>query len=99
VDCLTLWLAGVLERLDAWSEDADGERVEKSAMAEVETLVRAWRQTPRRVVAVTNEVGSGVVPGTVSGGRFRDLLGALNAAIAAECEQVLLCVAGRVVRL
>lgn len=99
VDCLTLWLAGVLDRLDAWSEDADAERVEKGAMAEVETLARAWRQTPRRVVAVTNEVGSGVVPGTVSGGRFRDLLGALNAAVAAESEQVLLCVAGRVVRL
>jgi adenosylcobinamide kinase / adenosylcobinamide-phosphate guanylyltransferase len=99
VDCLTLWLAGLLDRLDAWSEDADDERVEKGAMAEVEALARALRQTPRRVVAVTNEVGSGVVPGTVSGGRFRDLLGVLNAAVAGECEQVLLCVAGRVVRL
>jgi len=99
VDCLTLWLAGVLERLDAWSEDADGERAEKEVLAEVDALARAWRQTPRRVVAVTNEVGSGVVPGTVSGGRFRDLLGGLNATIAAECEQVLLCVTGRVVQL
>jgi adenosylcobinamide kinase / adenosylcobinamide-phosphate guanylyltransferase len=99
VDCLTLWLAGVLERLDAWSEDADGHRVEKAATEEIDALVRAWRQTPRRVVAVTNEVGSGVVPGTVSGGRFRDLLGRLNATVAAECEQVLLCVAGRVVAL
>jgi adenosylcobinamide kinase/adenosylcobinamide-phosphate guanylyltransferase len=50
-------------------------------------------------VAVTNEVGSGVVPGTVSGGRFRDLLGRLNATVAAESEQVQLCVAGRVVTL
>jgi adenosylcobinamide kinase/adenosylcobinamide-phosphate guanylyltransferase len=61
--------------------------------------VRAWRSTSRRVVAVTNEVGSGVVPGTVSGGRFRDLLGRLNATLAAECEEVVLCVAGRVVPL
>ncbi|MDQ4086029.1 MAG: bifunctional adenosylcobinamide kinase/adenosylcobinamide-phosphate guanylyltransferase, partial [Actinomycetota bacterium] len=96
VDCLTLWLAGVLDRLDAWSEDADGAAVGKAVGAQIDALARAWRQTPRRVVAVTNEVGSGVVPGTVSGGRFRDLLGRLNATVAAECEQVLLCVAGRV---
>jgi len=99
VDCLTLWLAGLLDRLGAWSDDADGDRLEKAVTAEIDALVRAWRQTPRRVVAVTNEVGSGVVPGTESGGRFRDLLGRLNATVAAECEQVLLCVAGRVVTL
>jgi adenosylcobinamide kinase/adenosylcobinamide-phosphate guanylyltransferase len=99
VDCLTLWLAGVLDRLGAWSDDADAPAVEKAVTAEVEALAHAWRTTGRRVVAVTNEVGSGVVPGTVSGGRFRDLLGRLNATIAAESEQVLLCVAGRVVAL
>jgi adenosylcobinamide kinase / adenosylcobinamide-phosphate guanylyltransferase len=99
VDCLTLWLAGVLDRLGAWSEDADGARVEKAANAEIDALVRGWREARRRVVAVTNEVGSGVVPGTTSGGRFRDLLGRLNASVAAESERVLLCVAGRVVTL
>jgi adenosylcobinamide kinase / adenosylcobinamide-phosphate guanylyltransferase len=48
---------------------------------------------------VSNEVGSGVIPGTVSGVRFRDELGVLNARIAAECEQVWLCVAGIAQRL
>jgi adenosylcobinamide kinase/adenosylcobinamide-phosphate guanylyltransferase len=47
------------------------------------------------VVAVSNEVGSGVVPATASGRRFRDLLGRLNAAVAAESESVVLVVAGR----
>ena len=55
----------------------------------------AVRQTARTVVAVTNEVGSGVVPATASGRRFRDELGRLNAAFAAECEHVLLVVAGQ----
>jgi adenosylcobinamide kinase / adenosylcobinamide-phosphate guanylyltransferase len=99
VDCLTVWLAGVLDRLGAWAEDADSARVEKAANAEIDALVRAWRDARRQVVAVTNEVGSGVVPGTTSGGRFRDLLGRLNAGVAAESERVLLCVAGRVVTL
>lgn len=44
---------------------------------------------------MTNETGSGVVPATASGRRFRDELGRLNAAFAAECEQVLLVVAGQ----
>jgi adenosylcobinamide kinase/adenosylcobinamide-phosphate guanylyltransferase len=47
------------------------------------------------VVAVSNEVGSGIVPATASGRRYRDELGRLNAAFAAECEQVVLVVAGQ----
>jgi adenosylcobinamide kinase / adenosylcobinamide-phosphate guanylyltransferase len=64
--------------------------------AEIDALVAAWRHTTRRVVAVTNEVGQGVVPDTASGRRFRDVMGRLNAALAAETEDVRWCVAGRV---
>jgi adenosylcobinamide kinase / adenosylcobinamide-phosphate guanylyltransferase len=51
------------------------------------------------VIAVSNEVGAGVVPATESGRRFRDELGRLNARIAAESDEVSLLVAGRVLRL
>jgi adenosylcobinamide kinase/adenosylcobinamide-phosphate guanylyltransferase len=51
------------------------------------------------VVAVSNEVGSGIVPATASGRRYRDELGRLNAAFAAECEHVLLVVAGQALAL
>jgi adenosylcobinamide kinase/adenosylcobinamide-phosphate guanylyltransferase len=51
------------------------------------------------VVAVTNEVGQGVVPETASGRRFRDQMGRLNAALAAATEDVRWVVAGRVTRL
>jgi adenosylcobinamide kinase/adenosylcobinamide-phosphate guanylyltransferase len=50
-------------------------------------------------VAVSNEVGSGVVPATWSGRLFRDELGRLNAAVARESERVDLVVAGTVQRL
>ena len=53
----------------------------------------------RPVVAVTNEVGSGIVPEAESVRRFRDLMGMLNTRIAAGSGDVLWCVAGRVVRL
>jgi adenosyl cobinamide kinase/adenosyl cobinamide phosphate guanylyltransferase len=40
-----------------------------------------------------------VVPDTAAGRRFRDVMGRLNAAVAAVTEDVLWCTAGRVTRL
>lgn len=99
VDCLTLWLSRALDLLGAWDDAVDFERVEAELLDEFERIAQAWRTTSRTVVAVTNEVGSGVVPETSAGVRFRDLLGRLNAIVAAESEQVLWCTAGRVVQL
>jgi adenosylcobinamide kinase/adenosylcobinamide-phosphate guanylyltransferase len=91
VDCLSTWLAGVMEECGLWADAPDAD---KQLAERVDGLLDAWRATRRHVVAVSNEVGSGVIPGTVSGVRFRDELGVLNARIAAESEQVWLCVAG-----
>lgn len=91
VDCLSTWLAGVMAESGLW-DGATG--AGKKVAERVDGLVDAWRSTRRHVVAVSNEVGSGVVPATASGGRFRDELGVLNTRIAAECEQVWLCIAG-----
>ena len=99
VDCLTLWLTRVMDRHDAWDDDRWASTAEKAVAAEIDELLAAWRRTTRRVVAVTNEVGQGVVPETVSGRRFRDLMGRLNAQFAAETEDVRWCVAGRVTSL
>ncbi|AOW86585.1 MULTISPECIES: bifunctional adenosylcobinamide kinase/adenosylcobinamide-phosphate guanylyltransferase [Streptomyces] len=95
VDCLSLWLTDAMDAVGAWddAEWADGgERALRDRMRELTEAVRATRRT---LVAVSNEVGSGIVPATASGRRYRDELGRLNAAFAAECEQVLLVVAGR----
>ena len=56
IDCMTLWLTQVMDDSDAWSGDMSG--VDK----QVEQLLDAWRMTAARVVAVSNEVGQGVVP-------------------------------------
>ena len=39
---------------------------DKEVASRVDALLDAWRSTQRQVVAVSNEVGSGVVPATVS---------------------------------
>ncbi|MFF3061501.1 bifunctional adenosylcobinamide kinase/adenosylcobinamide-phosphate guanylyltransferase [Streptomyces sp. NPDC057909] len=99
IDCLSLWLTDAMDRVDAWSDAAWANGGETALRERIAELVGAVRGTRRTVVAVTNEVGSGVVPATASGRRFRDELGRLNAAFADECEHVLLVVAGQAVTL
>jgi uroporphyrin-III C-methyltransferase/precorrin-2 dehydrogenase/sirohydrochlorin ferrochelatase len=91
VDCLTTWLARVMDDCGAWGGDRDATR---ALAARIDEILGAWRLTRRHVVAVSNEIGSGVVPGTASGRRFRDELGQLNARIAADSDEVWLCTAG-----
>jgi adenosylcobinamide kinase / adenosylcobinamide-phosphate guanylyltransferase len=91
LDCLTTWLARVMDECGVWSETPDADARLGTA---VEEALRAWTSTRRRVVAVSNEVGSGIVPATPSGRRFRDELGTLNARIAAASDRVWLVTAG-----
>ena len=91
VDCLTTWLARVMDDCGAWDVDQDAAR---ALGARIDELLGAWRLTRRHVVVVSSEIGSGVVPGTVSGRRFRDELGRLNARIASGSDEVWLCTAG-----
>jgi histidinol-phosphate/aromatic aminotransferase/cobyric acid decarboxylase-like protein/adenosyl cobinamide kinase/adenosyl cobinamide phosphate guanylyltransferase len=99
VDCLATWLAGAMTAAGAW-EASDGETAWRDRVdGEVDRLLRAWRSARVPVVAVSNEVGSGVVPGTRSGVLFRDALGRLNQQVADLSDDVRLVVAGRVQRL
>lgn len=91
IDCLSTWLAAAMDDCDVWSQAAGAD----AALAgRIDAVVSAWTASNRHVVAVSNEVGSGIVPSTPSGRRFRDELGALNARIAATSDEVWLVVAG-----
>jgi adenosylcobinamide kinase / adenosylcobinamide-phosphate guanylyltransferase len=94
VDDLATWLTGVLDDAGAWARDVPdvvGRRVTE--------LVDAVGACAGTAVLVSAEVGLGVVPATRAGRLFRDELGALNAALAAVCDEVLLLVAGLPLRL
>ncbi|MFD5474978.1 bifunctional adenosylcobinamide kinase/adenosylcobinamide-phosphate guanylyltransferase [Streptomyces sp. NPDC127105] len=95
VDCLSLWLTDAMDSVGAWDDAEWAGGGERALRERVTALTGALRATRRTVVAVSNEVGSGIVPATASGRRYRDELGRLNAAFAAECEHVLLVVAGQ----
>jgi adenosyl cobinamide kinase/adenosyl cobinamide phosphate guanylyltransferase len=81
VDCLTLWLSNLM-----LAEADIG-----AATVQLEQVLAA-ANGPR--VLVANEVGSGIVPSTALGRRFRDQQGLLNQRIAACAERVILTVAG-----
>lgn len=94
LDCLGTWLTAQLDELGAWQapEAEWGPRLDERIAA----LEAAWRDCPH-VVAVTNEVGWGVVPEHRSGRIFADRLGLLGQRLAASADRVLLVVAGQVI--
>ncbi|WP_158886974.1 bifunctional adenosylcobinamide kinase/adenosylcobinamide-phosphate guanylyltransferase [Amycolatopsis anabasis] len=96
IDCLGTWVSRVLDDIGAWQQ-ADG--WEARLDERLEDFLAAWAEAHVPVTAVSNEVGSGVVPATWSGRLFRDVLGALNTRVAAQSDRTLLVVAGRVLEL
>jgi adenosylcobinamide kinase/adenosylcobinamide-phosphate guanylyltransferase len=102
IDGIGTWLAAVLDDCSAWDDrgacdDRGAGRAELAGR--IAELIGAWRQTSAQVVAVSDEAGLGVVPATPAGRLFRDELGRLNQALAAESEETELVVAGRVLPL
>ena len=96
VDDVATWLTGQLDDAGAWQGAQDALAACRARCAE---LVSAVAACPSRLVLVSAEVGLGVVPATRAGRLFRDELGALNAELAAVCDEVLLLVAGLPLRL
>jgi adenosyl cobinamide kinase/adenosyl cobinamide phosphate guanylyltransferase len=95
-------LAGALGRADGVAlVDSLGTWVARlpGFAADADRLCAVLRSRPGPTVVVSEEVGLGVHPSTEAGRHFRDALGALNTAVAAVADDVLLVVAGRVLRL
>ncbi|MBX6388209.1 MAG: bifunctional adenosylcobinamide kinase/adenosylcobinamide-phosphate guanylyltransferase [Frankia sp.] len=96
-DCVATWLTAAMDAAGVWAGPGGQparEQADAALARAMDELVAAWTSTKAEVVAVTNEVGSGVVPATAAGRRFRDELGRLNARLAAEADEVWLCTAG-----
>ncbi|MBI3318979.1 MAG: bifunctional adenosylcobinamide kinase/adenosylcobinamide-phosphate guanylyltransferase [Candidatus Omnitrophica bacterium] len=84
IDCLTMYVSGLLVR-----GDSDVQITQK-----IRRLCTAIRRAPFPVILVTNEVGFGIVPEYPLGRRFRDLAGLANQLAAASADHVVLMVAG-----
>ena len=93
VDSVTTWLAQVMDDCGCWSE-VPPEDADLRLGGALDTLIDAWAAAAVTVVAVSDEVGSGIVPATASGRRFRDALGELNQRLAGSADEVWLVTAG-----
>jgi adenosylcobinamide kinase / adenosylcobinamide-phosphate guanylyltransferase len=83
VDCLSLWVSNLLEHGEEPDEDVAALAGSRDGLT----------------VAVTNEVGLGIVPVNELARRYRDVLGRVNAAWVAASEQSFFVVAGRALEL
>ncbi len=83
VDCLTLWLTNLLVHSDAAIFGR-----ERAA------LLAALPELPGTIIMVSNETGMGIVPLGELTRRYSDEAGWLHQELAAQCDNVLLTVAG-----
>ncbi len=81
VDCLTLWLSNAM-------------LAKRNLVRDCDLLIAALEQSAAPVVAVSNEVGLGIVPDTALGRAFRDAQGILNQRVAEIADRVVLMAAG-----
>jgi adenosylcobinamide kinase/adenosylcobinamide-phosphate guanylyltransferase len=96
VDCMTLLVSNVMLAL---GDDPDATQAEQAVQDEIQALLRTCQRSPMTCIAVSNEVGLGVVPEHRLGRLYRDLLGKANQALAAQADEVYLMVAGLAVEL
>lgn len=84
IDCLTLWLSNLM------GEGYEDGEVLKGA----ESLASACAKSGALVIAVSNEVGLGLVPENPMARRFRDLAGRANQFFSDKADEVYLVTAG-----
>jgi len=83
----------LLDSLGPWVAGHEGTAVDRAALCD------ALSSRVGDMVIVSEEVGLGVHPSSEAGRWFRDELGRLNQDVAAVSDEVLLVVAGRVLKL
>ena len=88
IDCLTVWFSNLLFE---WRND-DPLLVERKTHEQVAKLISISKRG--NVIAVTNEVGSGIVPESRVARQFRDIQGFINQQVAEAADAVYLLVSG-----
>jgi len=80
LDCIPLWLNNMFH----YGRETDIERT-------VDALID---RLPGNIVIVTNEIGMGFIPADSLSRKYGNILGRVNARLAAACDQVILMVSG-----
>ncbi|CAG0908024.1 unnamed protein product [Cyprideis torosa] len=90
IDCLTLWVNNIL-----YTAEQRGEQFSEDAMlAHCEDVIRSAQAHPGTLLFVSNEVGSGIIPGNQQTRLYRDLVGRCNQVFAQGAHEVVLVTCG-----
>ncbi|WP_425148076.1 bifunctional adenosylcobinamide kinase/adenosylcobinamide-phosphate guanylyltransferase [Deinococcus sp.] len=89
LDCLSLWVSNLLLRGDS----------EAQMLKAAGDLLATQRRRGGTLIAVSNEVGLGIVPDNALARQYRDALGRVNQAAAAAADEAYLLVSGLEVKL
>tara|TARA_B100000700_G_scaffold115601_1_gene129998 strand:- start:291 stop:824 length:534 start_codon:yes stop_codon:yes gene_type:complete len=84
IDCISFWISNQIE-------DSSDEEV----FSMLDDLIRVSNERSGLTILVTNEVGSGIVPISFLGRRFRDLLGFANQKLVENADRSFFIVAGK----
>ena len=95
LDCLTLWVANLLEQ----SSQQDNSIEEDTIETLIREIVAEIRKKDSTVLIVTNEVGMGIVPENGVARKYRDLVGRCNRICAELSDEAFFVCAGIPVRL
>ena len=90
LDCLS----GFVSNLLLEHEDGGESAVVRAISDAVQEVVDIVKLSPKTVIIVSNEVGSGVVPAYPLGRWYRDALGMANARVARACDAAILMSVG-----
>jgi adenosyl cobinamide kinase/adenosyl cobinamide phosphate guanylyltransferase len=106
LDCVSLWVSNLLlaklgedEPPASQAAPAVVVEIEKGIGIAIDQLLAAVATRSGPTIAVSNEVGGGVVPPSALGRIYRDLLGIANQRVAGAADRAWLLVAGRALEL
>jgi len=85
IECMTMWLNNAMHN----------EFSEKRILSELKNLL----SLDNDLIFVLNEVGMGIIPDNLLAREFADLSGRVGQRLGESCDEVNLCVAGKLLRL
>lgn len=102
LECVSLWVSNLLFAAipdPAMASAADWAAMVAGCDQPAGALLAAQANRPGALIAVSNEVGLGIVPADALSRAYRDALGLVNQRLCAEAERAVLMVSGRAIEL
>lgn len=97
LDCLTVMVTNLLfEQECDWDKLSQVQKnaLEESILSETNTLIEGAKASKADIIAVSNELGMGLVPEYPLGRLFRDIAGKVNCALAQAADEAWFVVSG-----